>query len=184
MSTFEFVFSLLSLLLGLSMAEVLGGVARTVEARGRAPVSWLNMLLAVLMIADIVSFWGAAWFMRDRVEFSYVVLIGSTLFASAYYVAAYLVFPRTVAPEREKDDHFYTVRGPVIGIMLAANLTQLGLFVRLLGWDYYWPEGLDILVKAGVVWLLMAACIFVRGPRLTLATMAVATSAYVAGLFG
>jgi hypothetical protein len=35
MSDFEFIFSLFGLLLGLSLAEVLGGLARAIEARLR-----------------------------------------------------------------------------------------------------------------------------------------------------
>ncbi len=35
MNDFEFIFALFGLLLGLSIAEVLGGLARAIEARGR-----------------------------------------------------------------------------------------------------------------------------------------------------
>lgn len=56
MSDFEFVFALYSLLLGLSMVQLLGGLGRAIEARFAAQaereafaIGWLTPLLAIYL---------------------------------------------------------------------------------------------------------------------------------------
>ena len=97
MSDFEFVFSLFGLLLGLSLAEVLGGLARTIEVRLRPEtavrIGWLTPLMAAFVVLDLLSFWQAAWVGRNFVGVSGHTLMAITAFASAYYIAARLVFP-------------------------------------------------------------------------------------------
>ena len=68
MSDFEFVFILYSLLLGLSMVELLGGLGRALEVRFAAQaereafsIGWLTPLLAIFVMLDLLSFWSAAW---------------------------------------------------------------------------------------------------------------------------
>ncbi len=69
MSDFEFVFSLLGLLLGFSLVEVLGGLARLIEAQLRAVklgaagqaearfrAGWLTPLLGLFVMLDLISF--------------------------------------------------------------------------------------------------------------------------------
>ena len=46
MTNFEFVFSLLVILLGLGLAEVFGGLARVVKERPRVQIGWATGLLA------------------------------------------------------------------------------------------------------------------------------------------
>ena len=73
MSQFEFIFSLYSLLLGLSLVELLSGLGKTVKARLHVDeeakagyrVGWLTPLLGLFVMLDLLSFWGAAWAVRD-----------------------------------------------------------------------------------------------------------------------
>ena len=48
MTNFEFTFSLFGLLLGLSLAELLGGFARSLQKRGKLKIGWLLPLLGLL----------------------------------------------------------------------------------------------------------------------------------------
>lgn len=64
MAPFDFIFALFGLLLGLSLAEVLSGFARAIQARlepGRAlRLGWLTPLLGAFVLLDLLSFWNAA----------------------------------------------------------------------------------------------------------------------------
>jgi hypothetical protein len=74
MSPFEFVFSLVGLLLGLSLAEVLGGLAKAIKARRRAArtaappllLGHLVPMLAIFLMLDIAGFWTYAWTVRTK----------------------------------------------------------------------------------------------------------------------
>lgn len=135
MSDFEFIFALFGLLLGLSIAEVLGGLARAIEARLRPDaavrIGWLTPLLGAFVLLDLLSFWQAAWTLRTMVLVSGKSLMAVTVFASAYYLAARLVFPREADEQPDFDDHFFRVRRIVIGVMFALLLSQLALYASI-----------------------------------------------------
>lgn len=135
MSEFEFIFALFGLLLGLSLTEVLGGLGRAIEVRLRpdAPVriGWLTPLLGAFVILDLLSFWQAAWVNRTIVGVSGESLLAVTAFASAYYLAAYLVFPRNAESVADFDTHFFRVRRIVIGVMFVLLLCQLAWYASV-----------------------------------------------------
>lgn len=122
MSIFEFVFSLFGLVLGLSLAEVLAGFARTVQARRRIRMGWLTPLLGLLLMIDLVSFWVGAWNERDSLRIALDPLLFATLIAGIYYVAASLVFPSDHEEWPDLDDYFMAHKQMVAGAVLTCNL--------------------------------------------------------------
>lgn len=168
MSDFEFIFALFGLLLGLSIAEVLGGLARAIQLRLRpgsaVRIGWLTPLLGTFVLLDLLSFWQAAWTVRDIVGVSGRALMAVTVFASAYYLAARLAFPGDGDEQVDFDAHFFRVRRIVIGVMAVLLLCQLGWYAttpmlapHLLRWL---PAMLTAILIA-----LMAAAMTVRGER-------------------
>lgn len=135
MSEFEFIFALFGLLLGLSIAEVLGGLARAIEAhlnpQTHVRIGWLTPLLGAFVLLDLLSFWQAAWVVRDLVAVSSHALMAVTAFASAYYLAAHLVFPRDAAALSDFDDHFFRIRRIVLGVMLGLLACQIGWYASI-----------------------------------------------------
>ncbi len=106
MSVFEFVFSLFGLLVGLSMAEVLGGFGKAVKARGAVRIGWLTPLLGLLLMLDLTSYWYTAWGMRETIPGNSLTLFGLLLFTSLYYLAATLVFPDPPESQPDFDMHY------------------------------------------------------------------------------
>lgn len=166
MSEFEFIFALFGLLLGLSIAEVLGGVARTIETRLQpgpvVRIGWLTPLLGAFVLLDLLSFWQAAWTGRDIVAVSGKSLLAITGFASAYYLAARLVFPRDMTTGL--DAHFLRVRRVVIGIMFVLLLCQLGWYASVPRMAVHLARPLPLALTA-VLMALMIAAMTVRGER-------------------
>lgn len=182
MTEFEFIFALFGLLLGLSIVEVLGGLARTIEARLRPGIAlrigWLTPLLGMFVLLDLLSFWGAAWTVRGIVSVSGYSMMAVTGFASAYYLAAHLVFPRHPEEHADLDAHFFRVRRIVLGVMFALLLCQLG-------WYATEPALAPILMRplalamTAVLVVLMIAAMFVRGERMTRIVMAALVARYL-----
>ena len=135
MSDFEFLFALYGLMLGLSIAEVLSGLARSIEERLQSRptlrIGWLCPLLAAFVLLDLLSFWSAAWTVRAQVTVSGESLMLVTAFASAYYLAARLVFPRDLQPLQDLDEHFFRIRRIVLGILLALLVAQMAYYASL-----------------------------------------------------
>ena len=180
MSDFEFIFTLYSLLLGLSMAEILAGLGRAIERRAISPtdasrrlkLGWLTPLLATFVILDLLSFWSFAWFVREELAVNRYTLLGVTAFACAYYVAARLVFPGESNEPDDLDDHFFRVRRVVLGILLARVAVQWAYNLSI---PDFLPRVLTArsLITTGVLVALMALAIAARS-RKTLAIVMVA----------
>ena len=126
MSAFEFFFSFYGLLLGLSVAELVGGFARVLHEKARIRVGWLTPLLALFVAIDIITFWNQAWVIFRGAPFNTFVLLVSLAVAATFYVAASVTFPRVSAEgsgERiDLDEHFWSHRRLVFGCVLGANL--------------------------------------------------------------
>lgn len=124
MSDFEFFFSFYGLILGLSVAEIVGGVARTIHERKTLRIGLLTPLLALFVGLDIVSFWSTAWVDLRAVPVSYPLLVVGLLVASLYYIAASLVFPRATHDWPTLDDHFWAHKRSVLLAVLGCNLVS------------------------------------------------------------
>lgn len=99
MTNFEFVFSLFGLLLGLSLAEILGGFARNLKQYGLRRVGWLAPMLSTFLLYDIATFWMTAWRVRDVVPIGMPALVTGLAVTGLYYFAAMMVWPDSHSAE-------------------------------------------------------------------------------------
>lgn len=127
MSDFEFYFSYYGLLLGLSVAAVIGGLARALNERARARIGTLTPLLALFVLLDISSFWLSAWDQRETLRVGWVVLFSGLAVAGTYYLTASMVFPNRDDDWPSLDDHYWARKRWVIGGVLAINAVTMGL---------------------------------------------------------
>ncbi len=182
MSDFEFIFALFGLLLGLSLTVVLSGLARAIDLRLRpgsaVRVGWLTPLLGMFVILDLLSFWQAAWGARDLVMVSGESLLLVTAFASAYFLAASLVFPGEIGDDVNLDDHFFRVRRIVIGVLLALLVCQLAYYSTVPALAAKLSDSLALAMTAVLVALMVAAMV-VRDRRWTRLAMIALITRYV-----
>lgn len=160
MSAFEFFFSFYGLLLGLSVAELVGGFSRLLHERHRIRFGWLTPLLALFVALDLATFWNQAWRFFRGAPFNPALLLIGLVIAATFYVAASVTFPRVTAEGVETridlDDHFWAHRRVVFGCILAAN-AMVWVLLALLGLvDPAWAELWTPRVVIGLC--LFAAC--------------------------
>jgi hypothetical protein len=119
-------------------------------------------LLGAFVILDLLSFWQAAWVNREIVAVSGKSLMAVTAFASAYYLAASLVFPRDIDKAADFDAHFMRVRRIVIGVMLALLLCQLAWYASVPELAVLLQRPLALALTAVLI-VLMAAAMVAKG---------------------
>jgi hypothetical protein len=129
-TSFEFVFSLLVILLGLGLGQVLGGLASAVKRRPELKIGWGTGLLATWVTTETVIFWEIAWRARDALPFNAASLFAGLAITALYYFAGALVFPDHLSDRKTLDDYFMREKAKVIGALLAA--LALGLLLRSL----------------------------------------------------
>lgn len=177
MSDFEFVFVLYSLLLGLSLVELLAGLGRVIElrfAQGERPtfrVGWLTPALAAFVMLDLLSFWSFAWTVRNLLTVSTASLLAVMVFASTYYLAARLVFPSDPGRLIDLDVHYFRVRRLVLGLLVALVGVQWAYLLSLEQLREALLAPMTIIMTLVLVGLMIAAAV-VRSPRWSLALLA------------
>src|SRR3954470_3386267 len=174
MTAFEFVFSLFGLLRGLSLAEVLGGLARTLKQRRAVKLGWLTPLLGTLVMLDFTPSWALAYSLRDSIPANFLTLVIGLLVTGLYYLAATLVFPDEASKWRDLDMYYFEHRRQVLGGMLASRMLARAAQFALgaAGWNYF-PA-----FAAFVVLALTA--MFVRSRGASLAVLAIFIALYPA----
>ena len=136
MTAFEFFFSFYGLLLGLSVAELVGGFSRVLHERQRVRFGWLTPLLAVFVALDVATFWNQAWVIFRGAPFNSALLCLGLVVAATFYIAASVTFPRVTAEGVEQridlDDHFWAHRRLIFTCILLANVIVGALFIALM----------------------------------------------------
>lgn len=129
MTAVDLIFAFVSLLLGLGIAEVLGGFSRVIAARraegSAVRIGWLTPLVALFIVVDLTSFWLLAYDFRDQFRATFPMLVGILAVCGLYYVVATLVFPADPAEWTSLDDHYDRQRRVLVGGILGANFLQL-----------------------------------------------------------
>ena len=173
MTDFEFVFSLLVILLGLGLTQVFGGLARVVKARPRVQLGWATGLLATWTTMRTIMFWRFIWRTRDTLPDTSVTLLAGTLICGLYYFACALVFPETVEGRMGLDDYFVQEKAKAIGALLAAMALAYSLRPAVLGWASWsymkWSDVVSLAIIFGVGGLAMLT----KRRRLAIASLAV-----------
>jgi hypothetical protein len=178
MTIFEMVFNLIGLVLGLALVEVLGGLARTLKAFPARRISWLTPLLGLWVAMDVSAFWGIAFELRDLLTSLWPTLFVGVLLASVYYLAAALIFPDDIKSHPDLDAHYWKTKRPVIGLVVACDVTVL-IVAQLLGrtpslWVILW----------NVVYFSVAlVTLFVSGHRRNVALLGTLAGLMAIGFF-
>ena len=180
MTAFEFVFPLFGLLVGLSFAEMLGGLARALENQRRVRVGWLTPLLGLVILVNLTMIWLGAWDMRDVAAPSSAGVLFILVVGGSYFLAASLVFPSAGADVADLDEHFMANRRFALLVIAACNLLYLVRMALKLGagaGPLWW-------VGNGAFLALLVLAALTRDRRIILAVLAflVATHAIMLAL--
>lgn len=165
MNPFNYFFGFYSIVLGLSVVELLSGVARTIETRKVATTSRLTLLLALFVGLDLSSYWLQAWVLYRQAPLSMAVITHGLVAAGSYFVAAYLIFPRNAKFKRAKvrDEHFWATRRWVFGAVLLTNVLNVGTIALLTGGLGFIGSVTDILSTATFYIACAVAALAPRG---------------------
>jgi len=183
MTSFELVFSLFGLVLGLSLAEVLGGFARAIKLRRHARrigqevtrLGWLTPALAVFLLLDIAGFWFIVWRAREAIPATPASLLLSLIVTGLYYLAASWVFPHEPPEGSDFDAHFQENKRSILLLVLLCNLIAHGVRVILVD-----PRELELgWWMLAAYFLLLLGAAFVRNRKVALSALGLLIALYL-----
>ena len=165
MTNFEFVFTLFGLLLGLALANVLGGLGNALQERRKLHVGVLTPLLGLLITIDITSFWTVAWSLRDRFQPTFLSLLCGLAVTGTYYFIARMVVPRNPVEWPDFDVYYWGHKRWLLSGMIfcdgSAYAAQMALHVRPF-------VGVIDKVFAALLFVGLFSALLAKGKRLNL----------------
>jgi hypothetical protein len=179
MNEFEFVFPLFALLVGLSMAEMLSGLANSLKSKREVQIGWLTPLLGMLILINLAMFWQGSWQIRDAITADSATLLLVVVVGGTYYLAASMVFPLSGANVHDLDHHFMEHRRVPLLAIAGCNLVyfiRVGMITNQSIGPLWWVGNILFLAL-----LLLAALTPDR--RVILATLAVLVFSHLILLF-
>jgi hypothetical protein len=136
MDKFGLFFAFYSLILGLSITELLGGFAQFVRSHALHKLGAQTALLALFTFLAITATWIDAFVALRTIDLDVVSLWAPILTSTGYYVAAVVVFPDRAAEFNHLDDYFAQHKRLVIGLLLAAELLVNFTFLPFMAEGY------------------------------------------------
>jgi hypothetical protein len=168
MDAFSYLIVFYSLILGLALAELLGGFALMVRAHALRKLEAQTALMALLILICIVTEWVDAWNTMKSVSINLAGLGAPVLLAISYYLAASVVFPHREADHERLADYYQDRRPFIAGALVAAdlldNITYLHTYLEnfrhrpAIFWLWNLPYNLAIALS-------LIALLFVRSRR-------------------
>jgi len=125
MDAFSFVFSLFGFLMGLALAETVGGFGKALELRHKIRIGWLAPLLGLAITFDIISFWLIAWQTRSAIPINFIGLASGLVIFGIYYLIAQFAFPEDIRRWPDLDEYYFQHRRWLIGGMYLCNLLAM-----------------------------------------------------------
>ena len=93
MGLFEFLMVLVSIIIGLAIAELLTGTARMLRDRGSVEFYWLHSMLVLGVGFAMLQIWWESWSLRALPEVSFLQLCLLIAQPISLFLIANLLFP-------------------------------------------------------------------------------------------
>jgi hypothetical protein len=93
--TFSYLSVLISIVLGLGIAHLLGGVARAVSHREATSFYWPTLVWSFLLLVLIIQVWWVDFSLRKEAQWSLAGFASVLLIPATLYFMAFLILPET-----------------------------------------------------------------------------------------
>ena len=193
----DLLLQLYGLLLGLSIAELLSGLARSWRIRtgathtGKAQIriGYLVPLLGLLVLADQTHFWLSAYALHGFVTSNYATLLAMVAVIGGYYILSTFVFPDDPADWPDFDDYYLRTNRMVIAGMFAINSATIAyaLLMMTRGFDLKATPFASSRVAMGAAFAFMPGLVllwFVKSKRANLILLLVMNGLLLLGAIG
>ena len=143
MSQFEYVAVLISIIVGLSLTQLLRGVGRLVATEDGPRPYWVHLVWTFYAFMMTALFWW--WeFRLAAADWSLPMYIGVIIYATLYFFLSLVVQPGRLDGINSYKEYYYSRRSWIFGLIIALILWD---FVDTLmkGFDYFFELGVEYL---------------------------------------
>ena len=122
MSRFEFFMAFYGLLLGLGVAELLGGFANLLRQKSAPRLGLVTPIIGAIVLVEMLANFIDAWVKFQDIDIALAPLLVPTLIGLIYFVVAVIVIPRDPAEWNSLDEYMALRRRWIVGLLILANM--------------------------------------------------------------
>ena len=126
MTTFEYLAVLISIIVGLGITHLLGGIARFIHHPDRYKFFWIHLVWVWFVFLYMLAFWWAQLWMNRVEEWNSHLYAFLVLFSVLLYLLCVIITPPDSPNGLDLREYFFSKRKWFFGVFLAT------LFVNLL----------------------------------------------------
>ena len=162
----------LGMVLGLSVARLLSGVAVFVQHPGRYKVSWLHLGWTLLLFLLVIHFWWFEYQLRGIGRMTFPIYFFVILYCGSYFILCTLLYPNDIDEYASYEDYFLVRRAWFFGLLAAVEGLDL-IDTAIKGRDYFLSLGAEYPIRNLAIAAACIAAIFIANRRFHLWLVAV-----------
>jgi hypothetical protein len=155
---------LMSMIISLSIAHLLKGVARIIEHPSRKKIYWVHLLWVVYLFMLITDFWWWEVKLKKVPEWNYGYYIFIVLYIICFYISSSLLFPDDLQEYDGYKSYFYSRKQWFFGLLGLLFVLDIG-DTLIKGKTYYASLGNEYPVRIALHFILCLAAIKIRQQR-------------------
>jgi hypothetical protein len=152
---------LISIILGLSVTRLLGGLAQFMQQSDRPRLSWIHLAWVAWVLLNVVSFWWWEFRLSHVTHWTFALYLFVIAYASTFFLQAALLFPADIVGHEGYGDYFLARRAWFFGIIAAIQAMDV-VDTLIKGQDYLRSLGPEYPVEIGVSLVLCAVAMRTR----------------------
>ncbi len=110
MGLFEFLMVLVSIIIGLGIAEILTGIARTIRCRALVTGYWVHSVAVAGIFFALLQQWWEIWDLRSATEWTFHGLLMMLAGPVGLFLIAHLLFPEPMQGANIREYYYGTMR--------------------------------------------------------------------------
>ncbi|NRP74064.1 hypothetical protein ILFOPFJJ_04985 [Ensifer psoraleae] len=154
---FSHIRIVMGMIISLSLARLLSGVALFVQHPGKTKVYWIHLGWVLFMFVFLLHFWWWEYYLHSLAVIDFSVYLFVSLYACIYFFLCVLLFPTSLDEYAGYEEYFLSRRAWFFGFLAVAFAVDL-LDTALKGKAHFESYGLEYpLRNAAYIILCVAA---------------------------
>ena len=150
MTHFEFIFVLVSIILGLGLANLFGGISRSLQQPWR-DLDGVHLAFAFSVVLSTFVVWWGMYRWQDHAQFEFGIFLIIALYTSTFYAMSAILYPRDGSLrifEKVRTPFFTTL---ILYALLEIPYYAVSDFSRPEYYWYAWVSGIGLMIAA--IWM-------------------------------
>lgn len=124
MSLFEFLMVLVSLIIGLGIAELLSGIAQTIRYRKTVTLYWVHFTFVLIIFLALLQQWWEIWGLRETETWTFIGLLMMLGGPIGLFLISHLIFPDQIVTVDFRA-YYYNEMQPILWIGVCTVITSV-----------------------------------------------------------